>query len=150
MKKLIKSDFDICNDECKRLIEKHGYDTPILNYPENSRCVVLVWTSYGKIENGGFNYLFGVAPPGDPYFEYTLESYKKIGCENAYVVFKNALCLFPDCKPPLDDHERIMYYRSASEECRDKLDSQFWATSDHIISSLALYIKEKRCKEGSE
>ncbi|MCP4626118.1 MAG: DMP19 family protein, partial [bacterium] len=107
MASLNEGNFDLCNSECKRLIDKYGHKTPISDYPEATRCVVLVWTSLGKIENGGFIYLFGAILPGDPYYEFTLFSYKKIGCFKAYEAFKNALALFPNCKPPLNDRNRI-------------------------------------------
>lgn len=135
--------FDICNNECKRLIEKYGSRNSITYYPRDVRCVVLIWTAIGKIENGGFEYLFQTKLPGDSYYKQTLESFKVIGCNDAYKSFKDALCQFPECSPPLDDNKRIQLYKLIPENVRDELDSSFWNVIDKVIVKLAQYIKIK-------
>lgn len=137
-------DFELCNKVCKQLISKYGYRTPITDYPEKARCVVLVWTASGKIDNGGFSYLFGATLPGDPHYEFTLDALKKIGCDSAYKAMKNALCLFPNCKPPIDEHERILQYKMNKEEIRDEIDSQFWSSIEQITVCLAKYIEKEK------
>ena len=136
--------FNLCNDLCKKLIDKYGYKSPITNYPKKISCIVLVWTAVGKIENGGFNYLFGAAFPGDPNYEYTLNSFKEIECHTAYEAVKKAICLFPNCIPPSNDHERILQYKQHSEKIRDDIDNLFWSALDQITICLANYI----IKEG--
>lgn len=143
MQQASEMEFELCNVKCKQLIAKYGHNTPITEYPEKDRCVVLVWTSSGKIENGGFAYLFGASLPGDPYYQYTLNSFKVIGCDSAYDAVKKALCLFPKCKPPNDDYERIRYYRNINEEIRDRIDTQFWSSLEHITICLAQYIQNE-------
>ena len=140
----IESDFAICDATCKRIVERHGNDAIATNFSEEERVVALVWSVSGVVENGGFRYLLGTLPPGDPYLEHTINAFEKIGCYDAVKAIKEALCLFPKCKPPEEKHLRIAEYESHSEETRDAIDSRFWDQIDNITKLLADYIREEK------
>jgi hypothetical protein len=135
-------DFALCDTTCKRIVDRHGNDALATNFSEEERVVALVWSVSGVIENGGFRYLLGTPPTGDPYLEHTIKAFERIGCYEAVKAIKEVLCLFPDCKPPEDKGLRIAQYESHPEETRNAIDSRFWDQLDNITKLLANYIRE--------
>jgi hypothetical protein len=139
----IEPDFAICDITCKRIIERHGNNALSTDFSEEEGVAVLIWSVSGAIENGGFRYLLGTLPPGDPYLDQTIKAFEKIGCHEAVRAIKAALCLFPNCKPPEDKILRIAQYESHAEEVRNAIDSRFWDQLDNITKLLADYIRQK-------
>lgn len=135
-------DFELCNTTYKSIIERRGDDALTTDFSEEERVVALVWSVSGIVENGGFRYLFGIPPLGDPYLEHTIKAFERIGCYEAVKAIKEVLCLFPDCKPPEDKSLRITQYESHPEETRNAIDSRFWDQLDNITKLLANYIRQ--------
>ena len=91
----IESDFATCDTTCKRIVERHGNDALATNFSEEERVVALVWSVSGVIENGGFRYLLGTPPTGDPYLEHTIKAFERIGCYEAVKAIKRGALFVP-------------------------------------------------------
>jgi hypothetical protein len=145
----VEDDFRLCNSMYESIISRSEKTSPpATDFSEGERVVVLVWYVMGVIDNGGFHYLFESALPGDPYYYSTLEAYKQIGCDSAVEAFEQALRLFPNRKPPRDDHERIQAYEKHPQAIRNAIDSRFWKGHDEIVKDLAKYIRANFEKLG--
>lgn len=117
-------------------------DASRLNLDEQT--VLLPVHAKGIIGNGGFNYLFEGEFKGDPYFELTAAAFERIGASKASRVFRDALTLFPNSRPPRDLSERLRIYRSGKGKNRADLDQSFWQASAEIDSCLAKFIRAHR------
>ena len=96
----VEDDFRLCNSMYESIIShSEKVSPPATNFSEEERAVILVWYVMGVIDNGGFHYLFESALPGDPYYHFTLEAYKQIGCDSAVEAFEQAL---ENAKPSLE------------------------------------------------
>lgn len=138
-------DFSLCIKTVKDILKQFN-DGQL--YPaelsKDDRPIVIVWYITGVIENGGFRYLFESKLPGDPDYKYTLEAFIHVGCLEAVNVIKEALCLFPDCKPPHDDNLRINHYLKSSKVVRESLDCRFITLIDNCRVRLADYIRRTK------
>lgn len=92
--------------------------------------VVAVWTVYGIIGNGGFEYLFESRVPGDPDYLRSLEAFRAIGCGEAVAAYEGALRLFPGGFVPRDDQERKRVFRATPEDVRAALAGRFRHAGD--------------------
>jgi hypothetical protein len=144
-----EDDFDLCSGTYESIISHTQKPSPLAtDFSEEERIVILVWYAMGVIDNGGFHYLFESALPGDPYYHFTLEAYKQIGCDSAVEAFEQALGLFPNRKPPTDDQQRIQQYEICPEDIRNAIDSRFWRGHNDIVKNLAKYIRANFEKLG--
>lgn len=139
-----KEDFELCNNTWRRIIKKYGDNAAATDFLDHERIVVLVWTVSGIIENGGFRSLFGSSLPGDPHYILTLEAFRKIGCSDVVEVLKKALCLFPGCKPPIEDRLRLKLYDDKLKKIQKEIDTKFWSSLANITRCLAEYIRAVR------
>jgi len=137
-----KLEVDLCGYVCEMISNKYGGHTPAGDYPEAERNVVIIWTASWIIENGGFHYLFESILPGDPDWTFTIAAFEKAGCLKAARTIKEAICLYPNCKPPLDHEQRIRWFEKQPQATKDRLDTEFWNELDNITSALAKYIEE--------
>lgn len=141
MKKLYTNkDFDICNNTWENIGKRYKHRSLASEFSEKERVVVMVWTVFGIIGNGGFEFLFESKLPGDPNYQYTLYAFEKIGCTEAVKVIKQALSLFDNGTPPPDDRVRIKQYLKHQENIRNQINFKFWDLKPEIIKNLANYI----------
>jgi hypothetical protein len=138
-----RRDFALCNEACKRIVNKYPDTVTPSELSGEERVVVVVWTVRGIVENGGFRYLFESALPGDPKFEHTLAAFETLGCSGALLALRRALDLFPEGEMPTDDRLRIEEYERQPEEVRDAIDVQFWEALDDITRKLADFIRSR-------
>jgi hypothetical protein len=137
-------DFELCSLTVKEILKKHKHPILATDLSEEERVILLVWSVTGIIENGGFHYLFESELPGDPEYRLTVEAFKLIGCEEAMQAIEQALCLFSNCKPPLDENARINQYENCSKEIRDIINDKFIRAIDDATARLADYIRKRR------
>jgi hypothetical protein len=135
------SDFDLCNEVFKRIINYYGDDIDVSTLPHEHRVILLVWHSEGIIRNGGFNYLFEASFDGDPHFLLTAQAFRVIDCPPAFEAFQKAMALFPGLKPPVDLSRRLAIYRRGKGKTRHEIDCQFWDANDQIEKCLAAFIR---------
>lgn len=139
-----KLECDLCGHVCEVVTDKYGGHTPAGDYPEAERNVVIIWTISGIIENGGFHYVFESILPGDPDWVFTIAAFERVGCQKAAQTIREAIHLFPNCKPPLDNEQRIRWFEKQPEKTRNRLDTEFWNELDNITVALAKYIRDTK------
>lgn len=137
-------DVDLCDGVFCAIAEVTGNQIDAANEPEPCRTVTLVWQSGGIIGNGGFRYLFEGDFNGDPGYRLTAAAYQKIGANDAYAAFRDALALFPNTELPADIEERLRLYESHPEDILDAVDSRFFAADGDIQRMLARFIRSNR------
>jgi hypothetical protein len=100
--------------------------------------------AHGIVDNGGFQYLFEGTYRGDPYFAKTLTAFQKITADKCAKAVADALCLFPNSRPPRDIEQRLEIYQQARSAKRLDVDDKFHSESSEIPKFLAEYIRENR------
>jgi hypothetical protein len=136
-------DFELCDSVFFAIADVVGNKIDAENEPEPCRTVTLVWHSGGLISNGGFHYLFEGDFNGDPGYQITAASYRRIKADQAYEAFQDAFGLFPDNRPPTDIDERLEIIESHPEEL-DAVNSKFFSFLDDIPRLLAAFIRNHR------
>lgn len=141
-------DFDLCDTTYWKIVSHYGEDLRACDLPVIHRTVLLVWHSYGIIDNGGFDYLFSGNLEGDPDYTLTCKSFDIINCSVAYESFKEALAIFPDKATIIDLNQRKQFIESYPDEIKDVINAKFWSVSmggtDEIKILLAAYIREHK------
>jgi hypothetical protein len=138
------ADDELCDRVFSRIAGYYGGDLDASELPGELRAVLLPYHAMGIIGNGGFNYLFEGNFRGDPYFHLTAAGFDAIGAKAAAAVFREALALFPDAKPPRDIGERLRHYRGGSGERRHEIDCKFWKADDEVVPRMAAFIRANR------
>ena len=140
-----KADFDLCNSVCIEIPKLYGDRAPVDSLPVAHRTALLVWSAGGCIDNGGFEYLFEHAFPGDPAFVHTAAAFGTIGCTTVTEIFRRVFALFPNGRVIEDWDARISHYESIPEATREPLNHSFWKASScgmgEITARLAYYIR---------
>src|SRR5262245_63775631 len=106
-----QADWDLCDVTWRRATDRYGDTAVATDFSPTDRVVVLVWTAYGIVENGGFEYLFSSDLPGDPTYQLTLDAFRTIGSVAAASALEDALAAFPTGTPPTEVDERLALFR---------------------------------------
>lgn len=135
-------DFELCNQVFKRIGARHGEVLDLFMETEYERVVTTTWHASGIIGNGGFEYLFEGTFKGDPGYQLTLDSFRRIGCNKAAAAMAEALSCFPDGVSPADPDEATLLYLEVPEQRREELIEQF--LQGDLERKLAAFIRENR------
>jgi len=134
-------DSSLCDRLFVRIAERSGNELDVTRTPEPDRTVQLVWHSYGIIGNGGFQYLLEGDFKGDPGFQETANSYRRIGCKTAAACFDRLFACFPNGEVPADIDKRLRRYQNSFSGFPNKVDEPFFSASKDIERCLAAYIR---------
>jgi hypothetical protein len=137
-------DWNVCNEAWRSILQRRGGDAKATDFGTRERVVLLAWTVYGIVGNGGFEYLFSSDLPGDPTYRLSVEAFRAIDCEVPAKALEAALATFPDGTPPADEAERAAVFSSQPEEKRDALARDFLEAERQIERQLAAYIRKHR------
>jgi len=83
------------------------------------KVFICVWSLKGEVDNGGFDQFF-YNSSGD-YADYTPTALRKIGAERVADIVDKAIALFPNGKPPQENHLRIQQLDELSDISRTQL-----------------------------
>lgn len=134
------SDFDLCDSTWRRIASGHGDGALAMDFAPQERVVVLVWTLFGIVENGGFEYLFGSDLPGDPGYRLAVAAFRTIGCEEGAGVIEEAIALCPQAAEG-DAQQRKAAFMAHPQEIRTSLATRLWALEEEMMKQLARYIQ---------
>jgi hypothetical protein len=119
-------DNDLINGTFHKIGDRYDHWVDATQYSPEERVIMLVWHSSGIIDNGGFEYLFAGAFPGDPDYRITAEAYKTAGLLRGYAAFQEAFALFPGGAVPHDSAERDRLFQAANRSARDRIKRKLW------------------------
>jgi hypothetical protein len=139
-------DFELCDQLFLRIVAHYGDPVDVSKCKVAERVVLLVWQTYGIVDNGGFQYLFEGTYRGDPHFAKTATAFQAIPARKCAEAVGDALRLFPDSRPPIDIKQRLKVYHRASGAKREAIDDKFFSESENIKTILAKYVREN-CEE---
>jgi hypothetical protein len=139
----VGTDWNLCQNTWQSIIDRHGESPTANDFNSREFVIVAVWTVYGIVDNGGFEYLFEGDLPGDPGYQRSLAAFRTIGCAEALWAFEEALSLFPGGVVPKDSDERNEVFRANPEAIRNAIACRFWDSNDEIVSKLAEYIRKE-------
>jgi hypothetical protein len=74
-------------------LRRVGGDPAALPVP--SQTFVIVYSTQGVIDNGGFRYFFESDWPNNPPYTLFIDAYRRIGAEAAAECFEKAIAMFP-------------------------------------------------------
>ena len=134
--------FELCSSVYKKIASKSSSEDWFSELNDTELTIIYVWYISGVIENGGFEYLFSSRLPGDPYYLTTIKSFKKIKCQVAADIIKEAISLFPYGKISTDDETRKEIFANLPLETRDALASSFFQELAGITGKLANFIRK--------
>jgi hypothetical protein len=107
---------------------------------EIERVVLLIWHASGIIGNGGFRYFFECSLS----LQDTAKAYDQIGVEQAALVLRKVLNLFPHCSVPEDWDERMALVEDLykqHEEMLSSLEGDYYNTDKLMRRQLAGWIR---------
>jgi hypothetical protein len=133
----IKSNFEICNDEWKRIVSHYHDKISALDLTGFERVVMLVWLVTGIVENGGFNYLFESDLPGDEDLSLTVEAFYAIGCIEVSSLIAS---LLKRMKELGSVDTKLENYLCIPQTERDDIDAAFWSEITNINKCLSRFI----------
>jgi len=134
---IIKSDFDICNDEWKRIVSNYHDKISALDLTGYEQIVMLVWLVTGIVENGGFNYLFESDLPGDEDLSLTVGAFYAIGCTEVGSLITSLLNRMGELGTADTKLEKYLCLPQAE---RDDIDAAFWSEITDINKNLSKFI----------
>jgi hypothetical protein len=145
---------DLVGDVLSRILKKHGDDVDASTLPKPQQTVLLVEHSYGRIGNGGFQYLFESDLPGDPEYLLTRQAYKTIGATDALAAFEKAFAVFPNSTPPSDIRRRLEIWQSKYVLPKSLMDdsspdAMYFAAMDGVMEKLKRYVQENEAEFAS-
>jgi hypothetical protein len=111
--------------------------------PPQCRDVVLVYSAWGIIENGGFEYFFEADFPGNPAFEVFTNAFRGVGLEEIASDFSDLVALFPFSEPHKHVQKREEFLSSESASFMDamkKLERRI-AQHDNIEATLNTFLR---------
>lgn len=88
----MSSSIDTCFEALARVQEVKRLDHPC-------RVVVIVYSAWGLIENGGFQYFFESNFPEEPPYEVFIQAFSSVGLTDIALRFSKLISLFPFDEP---------------------------------------------------
>ena len=107
---------------------------------EIEQVVLLIWHASGIIGNGGFRYFFECGLS----LKDTAKAYEQIGVEQAALILRKVLKLFPNSLVPEDWDERMSIVEKLYEQHEKLLDDlvgDYYATDELMERQLAGWIR---------
>jgi hypothetical protein len=113
---------DIIDSTVERIV-KNGFDP--IHSPMPHKVAVMLTTAQGLIDNGGFEYFFGVPFNIEPNMEDFIRAYQTVGAIKSASLFELALVRSQALQPEYEDLNKIL-----------------WANSESNYKQLMVYIEE--------
>lgn len=107
------------------------------------RDVVIVYSAWGIIENGGFEYFFEADFPGNPAFEVFTNAFRRVGLEEIASDFSDLVALFPFSEPHKHVQKREGFLSSQPASfmaTMEKLERRI-AQHDNIEATLNTFLR---------
>lgn len=88
----MSSSIDTCFENLDKVQQVERLDNPC-------RTVVIVYSAWGLIENGGFQYFFESNFPGDPSYDIFIQAFSSVGLTDIALDFSKLVSSFPFNEP---------------------------------------------------
>jgi len=116
-------------------------DNDLSKIPPVTVPIALLYMFQGMVDNGGFQYPMETDFPGCPPYSAFVESYRKIGANEAAAALEQAVALFPFEHPEHNAEARCAFMSSLEEDSlfeqlSDKVcgDDSIWKCMDEYVA----------------
>lgn len=133
---------DKVSDFAFEQLDKVGGDIEKLPLP--LQTVVVIYTSQGIIDNGGFEYFFESDFPNQPSYNLFSESYRRIGAESAANNIDKAVKLFGFDNPHLHENKRRAFLEALDEEATFIKLGEEICGDENVWEKLGVYAKSEK------